>query len=608
MSENKVIYGIDLGTTYSCLAKMDPLTQQPKVIEDSINGSVSLPSAVAFPPDEEGVIVGAAAKEIAFEHPESVFQFFKRYMGRDNPDKPNYDPETPAYSARGKEYSPVDLSAIVLKWIKRYASQSGEDLEDVIITVPAYFSLDQRAATKEAGQIAGLNVLATINEPTAAALAFAHGTLPENRLMLVYDLGGGTFDVTLIRLTPTEGNGYQAEVIATDGNFKLGGFDWDEVMFGILKQKLMEARGVFSEDEIDPEDLNEVRGVCEQVKQKLSNSENSKIKVAGERLEVSREEFNNATASLLQQTVDLMDAMLSYSQEKFGITESQITDVLMVGGSTRMEQVITMLNNRFGEDRVRFNDPERAVALGAAVAGEMISNSSIDPIDLTNTIDKLGLSKNTTIQITDDGGIATSETGEQTFITKQQLDELGLSDQHVGESVNLGEFIEQVAEESSSRGTITDVVPSTFGLIIVRSGQHMVDNVILKGDKTGQTVSRKYATPGGDYTSLVLPVVQSDSQNAENPAKRDGEDYSFPGSVDRHQVVGRLIIPVPAALPENTEVDVDVSFDNLANLRILMRIPSYGLEKDLEVNFGTSKEEIAEKQREHQSLTFIDAT
>ena len=603
---DKVIYGIDLGTTYSCLARMDPQTQQPKVIMDNISTATSLPSAVAFPPDQDGVIVGAAAKEIAFDHPECVFQFFKRYMGRDNPSSANYDPETPIYEAKGETYNPVRLSAIVLEQIKRYAAQSGENVEDVIITVPAYFSLDQRAATKSAGEIAGLNVIATINEPTAAALAFAHGTLPENRLMLVYDLGGGTFDVTLIRLTPKEGNGYKAEVLSTDGNFKLGGFDWDEVMFQLLKQKYAEANG-YTEEEIEPEDLNELRGVCEQAKQKLSITEVSKVRVGSTRLEVTLDEFNTATAGLLQQTVDLMDAMLANARDKFGITESDITDVLMVGGSTRMEQVISMLNSRFGEDRVRFNDPERAVALGAAVASEMIEGGSIDPDDLTAVVEKLGLGRDTTIHFDPLGGAtAHTDDGRDIQLSDEDIEQIGLGGYSAGSSVNLGEWMDQV-QEQSSRGDIVDVTPSTFGLIIVRGGQHRVDNVIFKGTPTGQTCTRKYSTPGGNYTSLVLPVVQSDSQNEDDPAQRNGDDYSFPGSVDRHVEVGRLSIPVPAALPENSEVDVDISFDKLANLKIIMRIPSAGLEKELEVNFGISKEEIAAQQQAHQSLTFIDA-
>lgn len=152
-----------------------------------------------------------------------------------------------------------------------------------------------------------------------------------------------------------------------------------------------------------------------------------------------------------------------------------------------------------------------------------------------------------------------------------------------------------------------DVVPSTFGLIILKNGEHRVDNVIKKGDVTGMTVSRQYATPGGNYTMLQLPVVQSDSQNEDDPCLREGNDYIFPGSTDRHQEVGRLEIPVPAALPEETEVDVDVSFDNLANLRILMRIPSADIEKELEVNFGTSDEEIARKRQAHNAITIIGA-
>lgn len=598
---DKVIYGIDLGTTYSCLAKMDPMTQQPKVIEDTINGTVSLPSAVAFPMDQEGVIVGAAAKEIAFEHPERVFQFFKRYIGREDAE------DMPTYEVGDKQYSPVDLSAIVLEQIKRYASQQGEDLEDVIITVPAYFSLNQRAATKDAGRIAGLNVLATINEPTAAALAFAHGNLPENRLMLVYDLGGGTFDVTMVRLTPTDNNGYRAEVIATDGNFMLGGYDWDERMFGLLKQKYAEENGC-SEVAIAPEDLNELRGVCEQTKQALSARESCTVRVAGVKLQVTRDEFNAATEDLLQQTVDLVEAVLGAAREKFGIGESDITDVLMVGGSTKMKQVIDMLNNRFGEDRVRFGEPERAVAMGAAVASELMSQTGMSLDEFNDVVIKLGLGKNDIIKVGGSGGVTVtdSETGRERKLSEEEKEQLGLG-KTPGGTFTIGELQQIQQNKTGSRGEIVDVVPSTFGLIILKNGEHRVDNVIKKGDVTGMTVSRQYATPGGNYTMLQLPVVQSDSQNEDDPCLREGNDYIFPGSTDRHQEVGRLEIPVPAALPEETEVDVDVSFDNLANLRILMRIPSADIEKKLEVNFGTSDEEIARKRQAHNAITIIGA-
>lgn len=601
---DKVIYGIDLGTTYSCLAKMDPMTQQPKVIEDTISGSVSLPSAVAFLSDQDGVIVGAAAKEIAFEHPERVFQFFKRFIGRDD------DSEMPLYKVNDKVYSPKELSAMVLEQIKRYAAQQGEMVEDVIITVPAYFNLEQRAVTKDAGRIAGLNVMATINEPTAAALAFAHGNLPENRLMLVYDLGGGTFDVTLVRLTPTDNNGYKAEVVATDGNFKLGGYDWDRRMFEILKQKFASESGI-SVDDIDADSANEIQGVSEQTKQALSLRDTLTVRTAGVRLSVTKDEFNAATQDLLQQTIDLLDAMLNVAQSKFGIVESEITDILMVGGSTKMPQVIEMLNHRFGEERVRFGEPERAVALGAAVASEFVTQDSDSLKEFDKVVDKLGVDPNSVIHVDHDGSVTieTPNSDGEHKLSREEMIALGINPDDVtpSETHTIQELREKKVKESGGRGEIVDVVPSTFGLIIVRDDEYRVDNVIKKGDVTGQTITRQYATPSGNYTVLALPVVQSDSQNDDDPCCRDGNDYNFPGSTERHKEVGRLEIPVPAALPEDSEVDVDVSFDNLANLRIEMRIPSTGHVKQLEVNFGTSDEEIADKFEEHKKLNFLDA-
>lgn len=614
------VYGIDLGTTYSCLAKIDPMTGQPKIIEDAGNGSVSLPSAVAFPTDQDGVIIGAAAKQMAVEQPERVFQFFKRYMGRSNPDRPNYDQECPSYNIDGVEYTPVTLSSMVLKQIIKYASESGEAVHDVIITVPAYFSLDQRAATKEAGELAGLNVLATINEPTAAALAFAQGQLPENRLMLVYDLGGGTFDVTLLRLTPRDDGSYDAEVLVTDGNHKLGGADWDQRLFSILKSKYATQMDI-PEEEINPEDLNELAGACEGTKQALSRRDTCNLKAAGCKLTVTREEFDAATQDLLQQSVDLLENLLAVARDKKGVDESQITDILMVGGSTRMPQVMNMLYSRFGEERVRFNDPERAVALGAAVASlaDLEQLRKYDTvIELLKRILKGGGgggpetpgSLLTMIHVDLNGGLTGEGANGEPMDVPQELASFEVPGEMYGRSYTVAEFLEEVENHKGSNAGpgIRDVAPSTFGLIIRRNGMdHAVDNVIPKGSPTGVEVTRRYGTPEGNYSALVLPVVQSDSQSDYDPCERVGNDYTFPGSVDRHMEVGRLELPLPSSIAPRTPVDVNISFDRLANLRITMVIPSLGIQKDLEINFGSSAEEFEEQKKQIDDINLIDA-
>ena len=356
-------YGIDLGTTYSCISKYE--NGEVKIIADEEGGSDLLASAVFVKDDGNELIIGEGAKEEGVLAPERLFQFFKRWIGKD----PETEPDYKHYIVDGKEYTPVELSSLVLKRIKEYAKKAGEEVEDVIITCPAYFDFAQRELTKKAGELAGLNVLAVINEPMAVAISYSNEEYLKSQNVLVYDLGGGTFDVTLLKID-IDSNEKKIDVIATDGDAFLGGADWDNEMHKLLIEKYREQFGVAEED-IDEELKEMLRSVTEKLKQKLTmqTTVTYKTKYDGERiqLEISREEFDERTKDLLVKTEWLLNSILK-KVETVGIKETDTDVVLEVGGSTRMPQVQNSLSERFG-DKVRFYEPDKAVARGAAIVG-----------------------------------------------------------------------------------------------------------------------------------------------------------------------------------------------------------------------------------------------
>lgn len=347
---SKTVWGIDLGTTYSCIARIDEFGR-PEVVRNR-DGDPTTPSVVMFNgPDAHQV--GKEAKRQSQLEPESVVQLVKREL------------DTPEWSRElhGKSWSAADISALILKALAEDAAKLvGEPVEDVVITVPAYFGDVQREATRAAGKIAGLNVLDLINEPTAAALSygFAQSNAP-SETVLVYDLGGGTFDVTIIRL---EGNAIT--VVVTDGNARLGGADWDDRLTDELASKFMTENGN-SDDPLDDSIGNaDLRTKAEEVKRSLSDRESvSELVVAGgarAKVTIGRDEFEQITQDLLQQTIDLTRNAIAEAKER-GV--EQIDRVLLVGGSSIMPAVARRLQEEF-DFTPELSDPNLAVAMGAA--------------------------------------------------------------------------------------------------------------------------------------------------------------------------------------------------------------------------------------------------
>jgi len=346
-----IAVGIDLGTTNSAVSVVRP-TGKPEVLKNKEGDSIT-PSVVLFQsfggPDEP--LVGEQAKRQAAAFPDDIVQHVKRYMG---------DPSWRFDSSSGAQYSAEEVSAIILKRLKEDAEIAlGEEVTDAVITVPAYFDDARRTATKQAGQIAGLNVLRVLNEPTAAALSYGIDA-DANGTVLVYDLGGGTFDVTILKIAGTE-----FEVIATDGDRNLGGFDFDNALMSYLNEELKKQGAPDALEDIAL--MASLREKAEFAKKALSTVPKTNVQFSANdqhyRVPLTREEFNEVTQSLMVRTQELVTDVLEASK----LTWDDIDKVLLVGGSTRMPAVRELVEQMSGKSPELDVNPDEAVALGAAI-------------------------------------------------------------------------------------------------------------------------------------------------------------------------------------------------------------------------------------------------
>lgn len=383
------IYGIDLGTTNSAIAVMN--NDGPMILKN-LDGGESTPSVVFFTgvstAGEDETLIGEQAKNSAASAPDDVVQFVKRLMGNNGP---SYNFTSPS----GKEYTPEMISALILKKVCQDAQQynGGEEIKNVVITVPAYFDDARRIATKQAGKIAGLNVLRVINEPTAAAISFGMDTSKDG-CVLVYDLGGGTFDVTIMKI-----NQGHFDVIATGGDSQLGGINFDQKIIALIMEKVAEQGIVI--DEFDDALMADIREKAEKTKIQLSSVERSRpvFSIGGKpcRIEISREEFETAVEPLMQRTEFLLNDVLSSAE----LTWNDIDMPLMVGGSTKMPIVRKMLERLSGKTISYSVDPDTAVAQGAAIFASTLANEeeNCDKHPSTNLVPYSSIS--TTLTISD---------------------------------------------------------------------------------------------------------------------------------------------------------------------------------------------------------------
>lgn len=404
-----IIIGIDLGTTNSCFAIMEG--GKPRVIENA-EGARTTPSVVAYTPDGE-ILVGQSAKRQAVTNPKNTVHAAKRLIGRRYEDKEvQRDIEMVPYEiikaqngdawikANGKTMAPPEVSARVLAKIKADAeAYLGQPVTQAVITVPAYFNDSQRQATKDAGKIAGLDVKRIINEPTAAALAYGldkkqAGGKQEDRKIAVYDLGGGTFDISIIEIAALEGE-QQFEVMATNGDTFLGGEDFDLRLIDYLAGEFKKENGIDLHE--DPLALQRLRDAAEKAKIELSSSQQTDVNLpyvtadaSGPKhlnVKITRAKLESLVEDLIERTVGPCKIALKDA----GLKISDIDDVILVGGQTRMPKVQEIVKDFFGKEPRRDVNPDEAVAVGAAIQGAVLSGDVKDILLLDVTPLSLGI-------------------------------------------------------------------------------------------------------------------------------------------------------------------------------------------------------------------------
>lgn len=392
------IIGIDLGTTNSCVAVMEG--NEPTVIQNSEGGRTT-PSVVAFSKDGER-LVGAPAKRQAITNPQKTISSIKRFMGRlfsevkEEAKQASYeivkgDDGTARVQVEDRKYAPQEISAMVLQKMKQTAEEYlGEKVTDAVITVPAYFNDAQRKATQEAGEIAGLNVRRIINEPTAASLAYGLDKKDQDQTIVVYDLGGGTFDVSILEL----GDGV-FEVKSTSGDTHLGGDDFDSRLINFLADEFKRDEGIDLRK--DPMAMQRLKDAAEKAKIELSNSQKTNVNLpfitatdAGPKhlnIDITRAKFEQLIDDLVKKTVEPCKKAIKDA----GLSKGEIDEVILVGGSTRIPKIQEVVKDFFGKDPSKGVNPDEVVAVGAAIQGGVMSGDVDDVVLLDVSPLSLGI-------------------------------------------------------------------------------------------------------------------------------------------------------------------------------------------------------------------------
>ncbi|MEQ7806658.1 molecular chaperone DnaK [Priestia megaterium] len=499
------IIGIDLGTTNSCVAVLEG--GEPKVIPNP-EGNRTTPSVVAFKNGERQV--GEVAKRQAITNPNTIISV-KRHMGTDH-----------KVEAEGKQYTPQEMSAIILQHLKGYAEEYlGEPVTKAVITVPAYFNDAERQATKDAGKIAGLEVERIINEPTAAALAYGLEKTDEDQTVLVYDLGGGTFDVSILEL----GDGV-FEVRATAGDNRLGGDDFDQVIIDYLVAEFKKENGVdLSKDKMA---LQRLKDAAEKAKKDLSGVTSTQISLpfitAGEagplHLEVSlsRAKFDELSAGLVERTM----APVRQAIKDAGLSASELDKVILVGGSTRIPAVQDAIKKETGQDPHKGVNPDEVVALGAAIQGGVLTGDVKDVVLLDVTPLSLGIETM--------GGVFTKLIERNTTIptSKSQVFSTAADSQTaVDIHVLQGERPMSADNKTLGRFQLTDIPPAPRGVPQIEVSFDIDKNGIVNvrakdlGTNKEQAITIKSSTGLSD--DEIERMVKEAEENADADKQRKEE-------------------------------------------------------------------------------------
>ena len=495
-------FGIDLGTTYCCISTLDR-NGNPEIIKNQADNTDTLASVVFFE-NENNIVVGEAAKERMETDGDRVVDCIKRQIGK---------PDAKTYTYFGKSYNPTDISSLILKRIKQMAEEQGYSVEDVVITCPAYFGFEELEETRKAGMLAGMNVLSVIAEPTAAALSYCARQFQEERTVMVYDLGGGTFDVTILKMsTDTNAEGREVQkvkVLTTGGDDLLGGKDWDDRLVEYVTNACCSENGI-SPEEMDSETHQVIRSRVEAAKKKLTNLEETSVKVnvnnSMTKVRITREEFENLTADLVQKTMSYVEKTL---QDAGNV---QIDTVLLVGGSSFMPMIRNAVEQRF-PGIVQFEDPNHAVAKGAAVYSTIL-------------------------------------------VEAVRAEAVSSGDPAAEDSAGAMSVLNPIE--------VVDRTPRSFGPgVLDENNEYIIDNLIKINEEMPVEETRSYYAPKDNMASVDLRAFENMSCSDRVTPCMDmegNEQYCDPA--DKVKCIGTLHIDLPAGTKKGTEFKVTFRVEN----------------------------------------------